>query len=156
MDGPSCMTAYTSLKLNPEFDPNEVTRLFIPKDTIGTGHLLHVPICLKAIGKDRTRRYATANDFSQDLRCFLEGRPIQARPFSQFEKAWAWCKRNRPLSISMFLFMFSPCGGMFGSTAMWMRSQQIAASAFLRSRISQGRRANANLEKKFGGIERAE
>jgi serine/threonine protein kinase len=86
-------------------------------------------ICLKAIAKERTRRYATAADFSQDLNCFLAGRPIQARPFSHVEKTWSWCKRNRPLSISMFLFVFSLVAGMIGSTAMWIRSQQNAASA---------------------------
>lgn len=86
-------------------------------------------ICLKAIAKERTRRYSTAADFSQDLSSFLAGRTIQARPFSRFERTWAWCKRNRPLSISMFLFVFSLIAGLFGSTTMWMRSQQNAALA---------------------------
>ncbi len=86
-------------------------------------------ICLKAIAKERARRYSTAGELSKDLSYFLSGRPIQARPFSSFEKAWRWCKRNRSLSISLCLFVLSLMAGMAGSTTMWLRSQKNAASA---------------------------
>src|SRR5438309_2013446 len=37
-------------------------------------------IVLKALEKDRTRRYATPNDLAQDIRRYLENEPILARP----------------------------------------------------------------------------
>ena len=49
----------------------------------------------KAIDRDPARRYSTALELAEDLRCCLDGRPIQARPPSPAERVVRWCKRNR-------------------------------------------------------------
>lgn len=51
-------------------------------------------IVLKAMSKDRDKRYATASEFADDLQRWKDGRPILARPVSRFERFWRWCKRN--------------------------------------------------------------
>ncbi len=51
-------------------------------------------ICLKCLEKDRRRRYQSAAEFSAELQRFLDGRPIAARPVSQLEHIWRWCRRN--------------------------------------------------------------
>jgi WD40 repeat protein/tRNA A-37 threonylcarbamoyl transferase component Bud32/tetratricopeptide (TPR) repeat protein len=55
-------------------------------------------IALKAMAKEPARRYGTAAEFGADLRRFLEGQPIRARPVRRLERAWRWCRRNPVLA----------------------------------------------------------
>jgi hypothetical protein len=59
-------------------------------------------ICLKAMAKAPARRYQTAQEFADDLRRFLDGKPIKARPVGPAERLWRWCRRN-PLAACLFL-----------------------------------------------------
>ena len=57
-------------------------------------------ICLKCLEKDPARRYASAHEMADDLRHYLAGEPIHARPVSSPERFWRWCKRQ-PVVASM-------------------------------------------------------
>ena len=52
-------------------------------------------IILKAMAKEVAARYARASDLADDLRRFLEGRPILARPASALDRAGKWARRHR-------------------------------------------------------------
>jgi eukaryotic-like serine/threonine-protein kinase len=51
-------------------------------------------IVLKAIDKEPTRRYQTAEAMAEDLRRFLADEPILARQVSTSERYWRWARRN--------------------------------------------------------------
>lgn len=51
-------------------------------------------ICLKALEKDPAKRYATAGEMAEDLRRYLAGEPVLARPTPVYERAWKWARRR--------------------------------------------------------------
>src|SRR5262245_32611657 len=57
-------------------------------------------ICLKCLQKDPARRYAVAGELADDLRRFLDGLPVRARPTSRLER-WAKRARRNPLAMSL-------------------------------------------------------
>lgn len=51
-------------------------------------------ICLKCLQKNPQRRYQTGEELTEDLRRYLSGEPIRARPVGMWERSAKWCRRN--------------------------------------------------------------
>jgi serine/threonine-protein kinase len=81
-------------------------------------------ICLKCLEKDPGRRYAAAADLADDLRRFLEGRPIAARPVTRLGRAYRWGRRNPWLAGLASALVLSLLGGLTVSTTQWLRAER--------------------------------
>jgi Tol biopolymer transport system component len=55
-------------------------------------------VCLRCLEKDPRRRYATAAELADDLRRFLKGEPVQARPVRAWERGLKWARRRPALA----------------------------------------------------------
>jgi tetratricopeptide (TPR) repeat protein/tRNA A-37 threonylcarbamoyl transferase component Bud32 len=82
-------TPHQLLQLIGQSDPMPLRRLdpSIPADL--------ETVVLKAAARDPERRYQTAAELADDLRRFLDDRPILARRAGAAEQLWRWCRRNR-------------------------------------------------------------
>ncbi len=69
-------------------------------------------ICLKCLEKSPRKRYASAGELAEDLRRFLDNRPIIARPVRPWERAWKWSRRKpwQAAAVALAGFMLIGAG----------------------------------------------
>lgn len=74
-------------------------------------------IVLKALEKDRSRRFSTPNDFADDLNRFLNNEPIQARPASTFYRLKKLYQRNKlAVGVTAFVVFILLAATIFSTT----------------------------------------
>jgi serine/threonine protein kinase len=80
-------------------------------------------ICTTCLRKDPKQRYPTAEALSDDLRRWLERRPITARPVSHLERVWRWARR-RPLTAALAAGLAATLiAGPVSLTVLWRRAE---------------------------------
>jgi WD40 repeat protein/tRNA A-37 threonylcarbamoyl transferase component Bud32 len=80
-------------------------------------------ICLKCLEKEPRRRYPSALALAEDLRRFLAGEPIQARPVGALTRTWKWAKR-RPALAGLILTVALAFGlGLPAVTLLWRQAE---------------------------------
>ena len=73
-------------------------------------------IVMKALEKDRGRRYETANGFAADVLRYLSGEPVMAHPPSTAYRLKKFVRRNRVQVVAGVLVVLALLGGMAGTS----------------------------------------
>ncbi len=96
----------------------------------------------KALETDASRRYSSIRHFAEDLRRYLDRRPILARPASQLYRASRFVSRHRMLATSMCISFLAISGGLILFAIEARRANRAAAVA-----SSQADKASLEAEK---------
>jgi len=81
-------------------------------------------VVMKAIEKDRTRRYETANGLARDIERYLADEVVEARPPSTSYRLRKFVRRNKGRAIAASLVMLALLAGMLGTSIGLIRAQE--------------------------------
>jgi tetratricopeptide (TPR) repeat protein len=90
-------------------------------------------IVLKAIAREPSDRYENAGALADDLNCFLQDWPIQARRATLPERFWRWQRRNRLIAAMLLVTLAVVVGAAVFGWVEWIRTKHAL------------RRSNANV-----------
>ena len=109
-------------------------------------------ICLKCLEKDIPRRYRSASALAEDLRRFLDGQPVRARPVGTAGKVWRWCHRQ-PLRAGLLPSLITVFAlGLTGVLWQWRRAEHERRIQRLHAYASDMKAIQAALQQNNGGM----
>jgi serine/threonine protein kinase len=90
-------------------------------------------IVMKALEKDRSRRYETASAFAADVQCYLNDEPVVACPPSVGYRLRKSLRRNKGPVLAATLLFLALLGGVIGTTSgmIWALEAEGATSRAL-------------------------
>lgn len=152
------LTLYELLTLEPAYSDTDRTHLIQrityeppPRPSLTNRQVPRdlETIVLKAVAQEPDRRYASAEELADDLRRFLEDRPILARRAGPVERLGRWCRRNKVIA------------GLSGTTLLLLILVAVVASigyartkTALQGEADQRAKAQANADLAVEAIDR--
>jgi hypothetical protein len=101
-------------------------------------------ICLKSLQKKPPERYPSAEALAEDLRRWLAGEPIRARPIGRAARAWRWCRRHPAVAgLTAAVAVLLVAVAVFASLAAWQLREKEAAA---RQALEQLQAANTLIQ----------
>jgi WD40 repeat protein len=106
-------------------------------------------VCLKCLEKDPERRYASALALAEDLRRFLAGEPVHARPVGWSGRLWRWGRRHPAVaslgSLAVVLLLVVAVGASVAAVRI-RGAQRETQRALRQSLLEQARAVRLSLE----------
>jgi WD40 repeat protein/tetratricopeptide (TPR) repeat protein len=137
-------TLYELLTLEPPFaghSPQELLRQIehdepvAPRRRNRTIPVELQTIVLKAMAKTPAERYGTAQEFADDLRRFLEDKPVCARRPTLALRALKLARRHRPLVFSLAASLFLLIAGSLVGALVYAEREKAAATRNEKARL---------------------
>jgi WD40 repeat protein len=108
-------------------------------------------IVMKALEKDRNRRYESASAFAADVQRYLDDEPVQACPPSAGYRLRKFYRRNKGPVLAASVVMLALVAGIIGTTWGMLRATDAEADAVLKA----GQKETA-LQEKDGAFQAAQ
>jgi eukaryotic-like serine/threonine-protein kinase len=109
-------------------------------------------IVMKALEKDRGRRYETASAFAADVLRYLHDEPVQACPPAVRYRLRKFVRRNKGPVLAASLVVLALVGGICGTTVGLVRAEQARQAEA--QRAEGERRAKDIAEKRLAQVEK--
>ena len=94
-------------------------------------------VVMKALEKDRERRYETVDAFAQDIRCYLNHEPVVARPPSRRYRFQKLVQRNRGLVVSVCAVLAALLAGLSAVSWLLVREHAFRQRAVAAERLAE-------------------
>jgi serine/threonine protein kinase len=153
------VTLYEALALEPAYPGTDRERLLKeiaageprqPRQIISSIPIELETIVLKAMEHEPERRYATAQELADDLRRFLDHRPILAVRPSLWERTAKWARRHKPvLATGVAATALAAIALLICTIFIWQEKEHARSNA-AEAQV-QRQRAQANFEKALAG-----
>src|SRR5262245_54158684 len=106
-------------------------------------------VCLKCLQKDPRRRYASAAALAEDLRRYLLGQVVAARPVGNWERAGKWIRRNPAVASLSAAAVLALVAGTVASLLFALEAGRQATELKAKTLVAEqaARRAQENEEK---------
>lgn len=100
-------------------------------------------IVLKALEKDRTRRYETASGFAEDIRRYLDNQPVTASPPTVAYLVGKFVRRHTRLIGAVAAVFAAVLVGAIGMTVLYFGAQSARKTAEAQSSVATSERLKA-------------
>jgi WD40 repeat protein/serine/threonine protein kinase/tetratricopeptide (TPR) repeat protein len=118
-------------------------------------------VVLKAIAREPVDRYQTAAALADDLRRFIDDRPVRARRATAPERLWRWCRRDPRTAGLLGVLLLVLAAWLAGVVVQWRREadarrQAQHAEGRARASLYLSHIAQARLEWRLNNVAGAE
>jgi WD40 repeat protein/serine/threonine protein kinase len=104
-------------------------------------------IVMRALEKDRARRYETAGNLARDVDRYLHDEPVEACPPSLRYRSVKFCRRNRGAVLAAGLVLLALVGGTVGTTWGLLHAEWARQAESEQRQIAQVKERDAEVEK---------
>jgi tetratricopeptide (TPR) repeat protein len=115
-------------------------------------------VVLKAMAREPEGRYQTAQEMADDLRRFLEGKPVMARRPGWRERVVRWSSRHRAALAGTLAVLLLGCAGLLAALVVLWNEQARTREALVRAEQGereaqqQRRLAEKNFSRALDGV----
>ena len=106
-------------------------------------------ICLKCLEKDPRHRYQQAGELAEDLRCFLERKPVAARPVGPVRRLGRWSRRNPIVAAALSFAVVALLAGLAFSIAFGINAERARFFANEQQQLADAKSAEALTQAKL-------